>query len=47
MWFFAFTAVGLAMMIFMAILRRTLGLNWKDGLLGAIAIGLFALVSRG
>ncbi|MBF0501510.1 MAG: hypothetical protein HQM09_15330 [Candidatus Riflebacteria bacterium] len=45
-WFFAFTSVGLAMMIFLTILRRTLGLGWKDGLAGIAAIALFVIASR-
>ncbi|MFZ2959890.1 MAG: hypothetical protein WA705_23675 [Candidatus Ozemobacteraceae bacterium] len=45
-WFFSFTAVGIVMMIFLGILRGSVGLGWRDGLAGLATIGLFVLAIR-
>ena len=45
-WFFAFTSVGLAMMILLGILRQAMGLGWRDGLAGLAAFGLFIIATR-
>lgn len=46
-WFFAFTSVGMSLMLFLLLLNQTVRLGWKDALTTIAGLGLMTFFLRG
>ena len=46
-WFFMFTSVGMAFILFLLLLNQTVRLGWKDALAAVTSLGLVAFFLRG
>ena len=46
-WFFAFTSVGMSILITLLLIRQTLRLNWRHWFSGLATMGILAWLSFG